>query len=259
MILDSIRRNVQGVNPELLTLESLIPGVPNCLSIDEFEHKINNTQGIKLVKTHCPPDEGRFRYSEEIIEYVRQFLSSTRKIYALRDGRDVMVSLYEYLKTQKQEFKTSSFSEFLRMHNAFDLPPDTAPFQSRPTFWKQHAEHWLKQADVVPVLYRNMTADFHNTMWQISSRMKLTMRSKTVQTKPNIKKPHDYLFRLKNKLRRTLNGNWSSAVLANRATTGYWTEYFTPDDEEFFWKEVKSMPWWDKDNAVETIVSVPPS
>ena len=68
-------------------------------------------------------------------EFVRAFLENNKAIYVYRDGRDVLVSFYHYMKGFRDDLP--EFSNFIKMNNDFN-PYHTSV--NRIEYWKEHVE-----------------------------------------------------------------------------------------------------------------------
>ena len=134
-------------------------------------------------------------------------------VYALRDGRDVMVSFYEYRK-KINPAAVPSFSEFIR-----------APYHSYPNpvaHWAAHVKAWLSQKDVLPVFFEDMHADFESTVKRIADFIGLPHKPELFDTVIS---------------RNATAREASTAVLFRRGQVGDHAQYFNADDAAFFARE----------------------
>ncbi len=113
LAIDTIRNNILGVSDSFLTLETILPRHKEHISQEIFETR--RTAGpATVIKTHDLPDMQQFPAEDGLHDYVANLLETAKIVYALRDGRDVMVSLFEYRKRTKHLPEDAVFSTFLR-------------------------------------------------------------------------------------------------------------------------------------------------
>ena len=107
-------------------------------------------------------------FSQEEKEFVENLLENSKVIYVYRDGRDVLVSLYHYIRGFREDLP--EFSDFIRMPNDFD------PYYrsvNRVEYWKEHVEGWLGRSnlDIVTVSYEQLHADYVSTIRELSDSL----------------------------------------------------------------------------------------
>ena len=148
-------------------------------------------------------------------------------IYVYRDGRDVLISLYHYMRGFREDLP--EFSDFIRMPNDFD------PYYrsvSRVEYWKEHVEGWLGRSnlDIATVSYEQLHADYVSTIRKLSEFLDLTIKPSGVD---RIKFTKYGLFR--RLLRRVVPlAAKSSAIAPHKGVIGDWKNHFSQRDLELF-------------------------
>jgi spore maturation protein CgeB len=212
LAIDSIRNNTLGVGARHLTLETLLPSHKEHVGQDPFEME-RRSGGCAIIKTHELPDAASFADHPPLRDYVRGLMDDSKVVYALRDGRDVMVSFYEYRKKFDQNLKDVSFSEFLRR--------PAGGHSNAAAWWSAHVNAWLSR-DVFPLYYEDMHEDFPATLARMAAYLGLPLRSKIFDTVIS---------------RNAAAADVSSAVLYRRGQVGDHADYFSADDRMFFERE----------------------
>jgi len=200
--IDSLRHNCPDIDKDCVNMDRLLSVHRDTITADHF---FSCTGKNTLVKTHSPSTLLPFQKDNKLKEIERPFYSS-RKVYVVRDGRDVMVSLYYYLQYMGIEF--NSFSDFLRTNNEFD-----GYHMNRVFYWVLHVNSWLDVADVI-VRYEDLHNDYENTVKSTIDVLGLRVNPKVVPV--------------------MLNSVRSSAVFPRQGMVGGWKKLFSSNDLEFF-------------------------
>ena len=111
--IDALRNNSPEICDQFLTLERISSQHDSPVKLSEFRRQLEAMDGRALIKVHDLPTAGYF-YGEAERDFARQLMSESPAIYVHRDGRDVMVSLYHYLRSFNETVRGQTFSEFLR-------------------------------------------------------------------------------------------------------------------------------------------------
>lgn len=213
LTIDSIRQNVVGVGGRFVTLETLLPTHHEPCSLADFQTKIAARPWC-IVKAHLRPELAEFQPYQPLSDYAQAILKRAKIIYVMRDGRDVMVSLFEYRRKIDPTIQSLSFGEFLRRPFMDDMNPAS--------YWNRHVLSWASQDDVFSVSYERYHADFDGTISRISAFIGLPLRQPT----------YDMV-----RSRNPGAAQVSSAVLFRRGNVGDHTGYFLPADTAFFENE----------------------
>jgi hypothetical protein len=172
--LDALRHNSPDVAEDFVSLWWLLPGHSKSVAFDEFRSRVEGDR-LVLVKTHTLPAPDHLAVFPEVHRWLKDLLQTSRKVYVYRNGMDVMVSLYHFVRSRDATARDMTFSEFLRSLNKFDLPPGQEPWESRPAHWARHVREWLARDDVVPVRYEDMHASFAETVRDTCARLGLAV------------------------------------------------------------------------------------
>lgn len=166
--LDAVRNNFHSIDKKFIEMDRIYPWSVNPLSINEFQELINNKAGkTVLIKSHLPPNIETLNLSNKLKEFICELVESSKIIYVYRDGRDVLVSLYYYMKKYDLQIKDIDFSTFLRMYNQFDCFPSVQCYQNqlnRVKYWRFHVEEWLKNPNLISISYEMLDRDYQTTV-----------------------------------------------------------------------------------------------
>ena len=212
LAIDTIRSNILGASSTYLTLETLLPQHKEHVAQATFEER-HRAPGRPIIKTHDFPGMHLFQTDAALKTYVDALMRDSRIVYAVRDGRDVMVSFFEYRKKINPNMALS-FAEFIR-----------APYQNYPNpaaHWAAHVKAWLSSADVLPVFYEDMHADFAGVVARIANHLGLPQRADVFDAVIS---------------RNAAAAQASTAVLYRRGKVGDHAQYFSADDAAFFERE----------------------
>lgn len=227
--IDALRNNSPDINPKFMTLEQTEPSHHQPIPLDEFQAELESLSGRVILKVHDLPTASYWQGVQER-EFALTMMQNSPTIYVHRDGRDVMVSLYHYMKSFREDFADLSFSDFIRMDNELD----GEPVMSRPAYWAHHVETWLKHPNLISVAYESLETDFEATVQKMGNFLNINLNN-TLQTVDlhRGKQTQPITTRLLKKigLRR---GKISTAVAPRKGKSGDWRNHFSEDDLEFF-------------------------
>jgi len=234
--IDALRNNSPDISPKFLTLEQTEPTHHQPIPLHKFQHEMKSLEGHILLKIHDLPSATYWQGKKER-EFALEMINNSSTIYVHRDGRDVMVSLYYYMKQFREDFVDLSFSDFLRMDNELDGEPT----MSRPAFWAHHVRTWLAQPNLIAVAYESLETDYEATVEKLAIflNINLTYPLQSVnvhQTKKNKSLMNRLLKKVGLKREKT-----STAVSPRKGKSGDWRNHFTDNDLEFFMNETKDM------------------
>jgi hypothetical protein len=230
--IDALRNNSPDINDRFLTLEQTEPSHHRPIPLADFQAELESLSGRVLIKAHDLPS-ATFWKSERECLHAQQILQNSPIIYVQRDGRDVMVSLYHYMRSFREDFSDLSFSNFLRMDNELD----GEPIMSRPAYWAHHVETWLSQPNTVSIAYESLEADYEATVRKLADFLNIKPNNtlQTVDLHQSKQSPS-----ITNRLLKKLGlrrGKVSSAVTPRKGKSGDWRNHFNDDDLEFFMAE----------------------
>lgn len=177
-----------------------------------------NLASAKLYKTHAHADHG-----------IDAFLSPARVIYVLRDGRDVMVSLYYYTQSHDSKTRDMSFSDFLHSQNPYDTDSYDGSM-NRVEYWNYHVNSWLKQRrfESKIVSFEQWKADPASTIADIA---KFTGHSPNRKIRVMAKTKPDTIF---SKLLRRAGLSKRTSVQFRGGRSGDWKDHFDQTSLDYF-------------------------
>lgn len=208
------------------------------MSISRFQSLIAAQRGAVLIKTHAPPTLEPFGVDTRLLRYVRSLAAESDVVYVYRDGRDVLVSLYYYMRNYDRGIRKVPFSHFIRMQNRFDTMPRSKHRFNRVESWKFHVEGWLEQSAVSSISYEDLYRDYEMAVMALATRLGLEIEA---NVKP-IALPHSgylssRLHGLARRVAHMMRGQssaTSSAILPRKGITGEWVRHFSDQDISFF-------------------------
>jgi hypothetical protein len=231
LLLDSLRANAPDVNPRFMNLDRIEPSHREHIPIPEFDRRLRARDGIVLVKTHTLPDARDWK-TPETADYAMTLIAGAPTIYAHRDGRDVIVSLYHYMASYRSDVAQRPFGEFLR--NQLSAPD--APVLSRPGYWQHHVLAWLGAQPRALASFAALQGDFESALRNLAKRLELRVRPNPA---PVTLAGDRGLARTIRRLlpRRLRGGRRSTAIRPHGGRSGGWHEMFDADDVAFFQAE----------------------
>jgi hypothetical protein len=236
-IIDAIRHNFPEVSLSFLTLDRLLPWHhKGPLSLHQFNSLLIDEEGAVLIKTHMAPTLDPFQIELDLIQFVRSLLEKSKVVYVYRDGRDVLVSLYYYMRSFDSNIRDVSFSDFIRMENEFDMP-NSEPGLNRVEYWMFHVEGWLRQSNVFAISYENLHRDYEWTIKQLGKYLEMqpdvVMKPIELPIRHSSSKVCKLLSRAVRMIRPQNTGS-SSAILPRKGIIGDWRQHFLDEDVRFF-------------------------
>ncbi len=231
--IDALRNNSPDISETFMTLERISIHHDSPLPLEEFRQQLAAQEKRVLVKVHDLPSAGYFGNDEER-DYARNLMRSSPVVYVHRDGRDVMVSLYHYMRSFSEVVREQSFSQFLRSNSDLDGVKTT---MSRPAYWAHHAQTWLGNPNLLSVSYTDLESDYDNLLRKTADflQVRLHRSLKTIDL-PGVSARPSMLGRVMWKL-GVRQQRLSSAVQPRRGSSGDWRSHFDMNDLLFFWAE----------------------
>ena len=201
-----------------LTLDSLVA------NFDEFVGGFENydsqqyDSNARLFKTHVDGDTAS-----------ETFCKNARVVYVVRDGRDVMVSLFNYAKSHDPEICKMSFSDFLQTENPYSKTKAVQGF-NRIQYWNHHVQSWLlqKEIPVKVVTFDQWKASTEETLEELAKFLESSPKSKTKSMV--MKSRQRWTKRIFAKIGLTKN----TAVQFRGGRSQVWKEYFDRESLDLF-------------------------
>lgn len=235
--IDALRNNSPDICEQFLTLERISPQHDSPLPLAEFRRQLEALDRRVLIKVHDLPSAGYFQREAER-DFARQLMRESPVIYVHRDGRDVMVSLYYYLRSFNETVRSQTFSEFLRSESTLDGAPAGL---SRPAYWAHHARAWLQRPNLLPISYSALESDYQYTVRAMADFLGVRLRRSVRQIAlPGAQASPTLLDKARWKL-GVRRERLSTAVQPRRGSSGDWRNHFDEKDLAFFMSEAGDM------------------
>ncbi|MCP3979792.1 MAG: sulfotransferase domain-containing protein [bacterium] len=188
-------------------------------------------RGLVVFKSHSPGELSAF-FSGAGGEAgrVNDLVQRSPVVYVYRDGRDVMVSQYEYEKRFDLTVRAMTFSEYLRSEHRLD-PGNVAGAQNRPAYWAQHVVSWLDRPNCIPTAFEDWRTRPEEVVDRVASLSGVRRREEFFDAR---------VVRARGSLRRMIQRvrmRWSSrhtSVEFRRGRSGAWRSEFDGDALELF-------------------------
>lgn len=232
LTIDLLRRNVPCVSARYLNLDLLMRDHGAPLSLGAFEREVDRLSGLPLLKTHAPARaEGWFPPGDERSRRALELLAGARIVYVVRDGRDVMVSLYYYMQRYSGRVRAQRFEQFLRDRDDFFQQSPEFRGLDRVSAWVRHVEGWLEREDVVVVRYEDLLERLAPTLLRALAELALPAPAQVAAVQVPAGIPARVLRRV---LAPLLPRRVSTAIVPRRGVVGDAARHFSAADEDFF-------------------------
>lgn len=222
LTIDSVRNNFKSLRMSpYVTLETLDQAHPDHLPVSEFRQAI--LECPRVIKVHYLPDVSNYLTSEEA-RCAEDVFSQSKKIYVVRNGLDVLASLYEFRRGHDPQVGEMSFSQFIR-EPSFDRKAGTF---DKVTYWAHHVESWLNApgADQMLVLrFEQWVNDYRATIKKVAQFFGLSKDWFGADVRMGSASS------MKNKKSKQIQRTW---VEPRKGEIGDHVNYFTPDDLGYF-------------------------
>lgn len=233
LTIDLLRRNLAQASSRYLNLDRLMPGDGHGapLGLAEFERELSGLGACPLLKTHTPAGPGWFGADDERSPRADALLASSRILYVVRDGRDVLVSLYYYMRHYSERVREQSFERFLRDRDDF--------FQTCPGFegldrisaWARHVEGWLAEPRATVIRYEDLISRRETCLRRALERLELPAPERIEPVPVPAGLPRRLLRRV---IAPIFPRRVSTAILPRRGVIGDAARHFTQRDEALF-------------------------
>jgi hypothetical protein len=232
LTLDLLRRNVPELAPRYRNLDQLAPTHGRPIALADFVARFAADRGLPILKTHCTPGLEEFAVDSEVHAYVEEVIARSRLVYVLRDGRDVLVSLYHFTQSFDLDVARQSFSEFLRGEDRYFRHCKELRGLDRVSAWRRHGELWLAHPQVVAVRYAELLREPARAVPRLAEALGLAP-AESIATVALPKR--DLVSRVARKLRQLVDPrNASSSIQPGPGRLGEGARWFTVEDEAFF-------------------------
>ncbi|MCY3782097.1 MAG: sulfotransferase domain-containing protein [Chloroflexi bacterium] len=233
LAIDALRRNSPDISDTYMSLEQIETNHDASIPLVNFRRQLLSLEGQVLINMHDLPTAEHWQGLDERL-FVRTILRNSPIIYVHRDGRDVLASLYYYMKSISETVRNQSFSQFL--HGVM-VVANGGDGMSRPAYWAYHINSWLAKENLLAVAYRDLETDYDATVQRMAAflNVKLNPRLHPVNA---LGGPEDDGM-IDNVLGRL--GVWrrrgGRLDHPRVGKSGDWRRLFDRRDKEFFMKE----------------------
>ncbi len=220
LTIDSIISNLVGFN-RYLSLDTLTESDIDIDFLKELE------QGGLVFKTHADPNEVKALGDND---FRKKIYESSEIIYVIRDGRDVMVSLYEYRKRHDHSFAGVPFTKFIHQKNDYSVTSESEGL-TRLEYWRYHVIGWMGM-DPKPVVmnYETWIADYKNAIKELSVKTSIEQKSRIT----DLRQTNRFLVNLKKAMSKLTKRKSLTAVEFNKGKVGEYKNYFSDTDLSYF-------------------------
>jgi len=235
-LIDAMANNFAPYRRSYLTLDRLRPQNRKPMSLDRFRAKL--AAAPRVIKSHMHRDvDGYFAGDTKVLPLVKDLLRTAKMMYVYRDGRDVLTSLYFYMRRYQPAIAEVDFSDFIRMENDFDGGTYDGR-ADRVEFWKSHVESWLTERSVFPISFEQLKQDYPAAIRRLGRILGLeppeSIRhvERTGRAGPAAdSKWSERLFKLHRRIFRRVR---HTTVIFRRGAIGDYRHSFSPQDLEYF-------------------------
>lgn len=223
LTIDSLINNSSNISTKLLVIDQLSKkhgsNIPLTKFLKKLELETKRKQYI-IFKTHQP--DSTYPLAAESRSFLENVLANAKKVYVVRDGRDVMVSLWYYLQTIKSE-KGNSFTDILNKYASV---------------WQVHIDHWL-QKDVYLLKFEDWHNEYEKTLIRLFDFIELPSPQKIKNMVGTFQADLRYDNRLPSILQRILRktpwkGKRLTTVEPRAGKIGEWENHFSSEDKTIF-------------------------
>ena len=216
--IDSIRHNFASVERKYIDLDKLLPNHPKPLDLNDVISKLESSDEKIILKSHLAGNlkshlTANVRdYNSKIDSLITEVFENSKIVYVVRDGRDVMTSLYHYIKSLAKKEFTTTFSEFLRQKRLYGELGKL----NRIEYWKYHVESWIDRDNIIVVPYESLHSSYTETLNHLEKYLCLAKQEKV------------------SNISMDSSSKQSSAVRPRKGIVGDWKNHFSEEDTIFF-------------------------
>ena len=230
--IDALRRNSPDINESYMGLEQIEAGHDAAMPLGSFRRQLLNLEGKVLINVHDLPTADYWTGLDERL-FARTILRNSPTIYVHRDGRDVMVSLYYYMRSISETVRNQPFSRFLRGESAL-AGLDTG--MSWPGYWAHHVQSWLQEDALLAISYDSLEADYEVTLRKMAGFLDVQLNHALQPLTSAGRQDKTLAFeRVRNRLGFGRRGAQPSGP--RLGMSGDWRNVFNKSDMDFFMRE----------------------
>ena len=183
-----------------------------------------------------------FENDPDVLAFYRELIANSKLIYVQRDGKDVMVSMYEWMKATNFIDSNTSFSEFIRQENNWEAPAIETN-SNRVAFWANHVKSWSQRKNILQLNFEDLLSDFDSKIDEIATHIEETKPNTITNSK---RKPFlgfipygKWTRRIKKYSIDLIIKPKSHAHFFRKGQKGDFKNYFNDSDLDFFYLNTK--------------------
>lgn len=233
LAIDALRNNLAPLSGPWENLDRLRPDSRR--PVDAATMAGATARGPMVLKSHTHARfEDFFRGAGPETRLALDLLAGARKICVVRDGRDVMVSLYHYSRRFDPAVRAQPFGAFLRDRNPFNDDSYEGEMD-RPSYWAFHVRSWLEAEDALVVRFEALRHDYARALERMAAHLGEPAPEDPVDAR---RRPGGGPIGW---IRRRLPARWGgpdeaerTSVAFRRGLTGEWRSRFDEEDAAWF-------------------------
>ena len=238
LLIDTILNDFQMFKKPYLNLDRLTTRHERSIPLDMFIKHLN--AGSRVIKTHCSGDMANyFENDQKKVQFVKRLMNSSKIIYVIRDGRDVLTSLLYFMQQCDSIYTKISFRDFLHKNNTYDVYPGQMVLNPI-EYWKYHVQNWINNPDVLIIKFEDLRAGYKNSLVKIAEFIdkkpdKLTFnairRDQVAFQSPFKRRFWGGLCTI---YRRLIKMKYDSSIYYRKGEVGDYKNHFSPEDLRYF-------------------------
>lgn len=174
-------------------------------------------------------DQRLFKTHVDNLEASQMIDKSSKVVYVVRDGRDVLVSLYNYEKSLNQEVRDMNFAEFMRSPNPYNVTKPPMKL-NRVEYWNHHVQSWLTQDCYATkfVTFDQWKFSFERTLVELGEFLELSPK---INSKSMVMKPGQGWLK---KILAKIGLSKTTAIQFRGGRSQVWKEHFDSEALDYF-------------------------
>ena len=174
--IDLIRNNFRKYYSNYVNIDRLNSRHKKTIGLESFKKQFNESN--KIIKSHMHSDmESFFEGRKCVVDFVQDLMRKSKVIYVYRDGRDVLVSLYNYVQSFSISARETKFADFIRLKSNYENEL-RGTRRDRVEYWRYHVEGWLGQYNIQFISFENLLNDYIKTVKKIADFLDMDIPDK---------------------------------------------------------------------------------
>ncbi len=175
--IDALRNNFAAYGESYVNLDHVLARHDETSSSASIAAEL--TKNPRIVKTHLHGDIDAWSDGDPVAAgFARSLIEDSKCIYVYRDGRDVLTSLFHYVRGFDPTARSLSFSEFIRRPIMLDVAE--AHKRLNPVeYWVHHVRSWIDRDDVLYLAYEDILEKYALVLERIATFVEQPCRAET--------------------------------------------------------------------------------